>query len=134
MGEGRWESEPGFQRRVVEAAQAQGAARRSVLVCGDRDRVWAVCAGVLAWGVGAGDAGGEDWEASSHVADVLAQIFAWHNAGRGLVFRAALTNAGGAGRERGDVVCVGRGWAADRPGVQGVWGGVGGGCRRVGGL
>ena len=36
-------------------------------------------------GVGAGDAGGEDWEASSHVADVLAQIFAWHNAGRGLV-------------------------------------------------
>lgn len=107
-----------FQRRVVEAAQAQGLLGdlfwyveieigygRYAPACWPG--VWVPVLPV-----------GEDWEASSHVADVLAQIFAWHNAGRGLVFRAALTN-GEALAESGATWYV---WGEEGPPIDRVCG------------
>lgn len=80
-----------FQRRVVEAATAQGKLgelfwyveieigyRRHAPACWPG--VWVPVMPV-----------GADWEASSHVADVLAALFASQNAGRGLIFGVALT-------------------------------------------
>lgn len=81
-----------FQRRVMESARAKGMLDDlfwyiEIEITYSR-RAPACWPGIYIPVIPVGD----DWQASSHVADLLASIFASRNGGRGLLFSAALTS------------------------------------------
>ena len=110
-----------FQRKVIDGATAQG--KLGELFWYVEIEIWYRRHAPASWpGLWVPVVPvGEDWEASSHVADVLAQVFASQNQGRGLIFGVALTN-GEALRESGAVWYT---WGEDGPLVDRV-------CRNCG--